>query len=289
MRQGRVAVERQCVMDGPGLMAGVTNSESRRRADVHALSPLLFDVAVPVGMYYLLHGLGLGLTPAMIVSGLIPFGRSLFALVVSKKADHLALMMVGLFLLSLVLVAFTGSPRFILVKESFGAALIAIWCLGTAWSTRPLTFYTARPFLTKGRPEALESWDRMTGYSSEFQCIQRRLAIVWGLGILLEAGVRVWIAVRLPVQTAVWLVNVPAVCIIVALSLMSGPLGGLRLQRLLAWDIASGLLLEDSARRHASPDGTDLADDRADQWSARMRGHQSNQERSRERASEQCS
>jgi hypothetical protein len=241
------------------LMAATANRRSRRRTDLHALSPLLFDVAVPACVYYLLHELGVGDTTALMVSALIPFGRSVYGLTARGKADPLALMMVGLFVLSLVLVAFTGSPRFILVKESFGTALIALGCLGSAWSKRPLTFYTARPFLTKGRPEALESWDRLAESSSEFQSIQRRLAVFWAFGLLVDAGVRVWIAVHLPVHIAVWLVNVPAVCIIVALCLMTGPLGALRLQRLLAIEIASGPPSADPARGHANADCTSSA------------------------------
>ena len=84
-----------------------------------------------------------------------PFARSLLSVLRKGRADYLAVMMAALFLLSLVLVAFTGSPKFMLVKESFGTALLGLWCLGSAWTARPMTFYTARPILTKGRPAAL--------------------------------------------------------------------------------------------------------------------------------------
>jgi hypothetical protein len=40
------------------------------------------------------------------------------------KADYLAVMMAALFVLSLILVAFTGSPKFLLVKESFASACL---------------------------------------------------------------------------------------------------------------------------------------------------------------------
>ena len=46
--------------------------------------------------------------------------------------DYLALMVPGLFVTSLVLVAFTGSPKFLLAGES----------LAPPWSKRPMTFYT---------------------------------------------------------------------------------------------------------------------------------------------------
>jgi hypothetical protein len=221
------------------VLSTVTNHQTPRQNALHSATPLLFDVVVPVGLYYLLSAVGIADTPALILGGLVPFARSVRSLLRRGEADYLAVMMVGLFVIGLILVAFTGSPKFVLVKESFGTALIGLWCLGSAWTARPLTFYTARPFLTKGRPDALRSWDHLAETSAPFQSIQHRLAIFWGSGLLVEAGVRVGIVAHYSVHTAAGLVNVAAVVIIVALCLLTGPFGGLRLQRLLAADMAA--------------------------------------------------
>ena len=96
----------------------------------------------------------------------MPFARSVGSALRGGKADYLAVMMAALFVLSLILVAFTGSPKFMLVKESFGTALIGLWSLGSAWTARPMTFYTARPILTKGQPAALRCWDHLAETST---------------------------------------------------------------------------------------------------------------------------
>ena len=210
-----------------------------RRQALRAASPLLFDVVVPVGLYYLLSAAGVADTPTLIVSGLVPFARSVYGVFRAGKADYLAVMMAALFVLSLILVAVTGSPKFLLVKESFGTALIGLWCLASAWTARPMTFYTARPILTKSRPAALRCWDHLADSSAEFRSIQRRLAVFWGLGLLIEAAVRVGIAEHYSVHAAAGLINVAAVIIIVALCMLTGPFGGLRLQRLLAAELAA--------------------------------------------------
>jgi hypothetical protein len=212
---------------------------AERRSAFRAASPLLFDVAVPVGLYYLLSAAGVADTPALIVSGLVPFARSVYGVLRAGKADYLAVMVAALFVLSLILVAFTGSPKFLLVKESFGSALTGLWCLASAWTARPMTFYTARPILTRGRPAALLRWDYLAGHSAEFRSVQRRLAIFWGIGLLIEAAVRVYIAERYSVHAAAGLINVAAVIIIVVLCMLTGPFGGLRLQRLLAAEPAA--------------------------------------------------
>jgi hypothetical protein len=212
---------------------------SDRLSTVRAFGPLLLDVAVPVALYYLLTELGLSNTPALLVGGLVPFARSVRSFVREGSADYLAAMMAALFLLGLVLVAFTGSPKFLLAKESIGTALVGLWCLGSAWARRPMTFYTARPLLTKGRPVALRCWDRLVDSSGTFRSIQRRLAILWGLGLLVEAAVRLSIVEHYSVHTAAGLVNVAAVAIVLVLCLLSAPLGGMRLQRLLSAAVAA--------------------------------------------------
>ena len=205
-----------------------------------AASPLLFDVALPVAGYYLLSGAGVADTPALIVSGLIPFARSVHSLLRAGPADYLAVMVAAVFVLSLVLVAVTGSPKFVLAKESFGSAFIGLWFLASVRTTRPMTYYTARPVLTKGRAAALRCWERLADSSAEFRSIQRHLTVFWGIGLLVEAAVRVAIVAHYSVHTAAGLVNVAAVVIIVFLCLLTGPLGGLRLQRLLAGELVAG-------------------------------------------------
>jgi hypothetical protein len=212
---------------------------SARHTSLHAIAPLLFDVAIPAALYYLLSGVGVSNTQALLAGGFVPFARSARSLMRERRADYLAVMMAALFLVSLILVAFTGSAKLVLAKESFGTALIGLWCLGTAWARRPMTFYTARPLLTKGRPEALRCWDRLAERSAEFRSIQRRLALFWGAGLLVEAAVRVAIVEHYSVHTAAGLVHVAGFSIVLALCLLSGPLGGLRLQRMLTAAVAA--------------------------------------------------
>jgi len=95
--------------------------------------------------------------------------------------------------------------------------------------------YPARPVLTRGRPAAPRCWDHLGEGSPQFHAVQRRLAIFWGTGLLGEAGVRIAIVAH----SAAGLVSVVAGAIIVALCLLSGPPGGVRLHRLLAAELAA--------------------------------------------------
>ena len=222
-------------------MADVAINRGPQRSALAALIPLVFDVVVPVGLYYLLSALGVADTPALIVSGLVPFARSVRSLAVERKVDYLAVMMAGLFILSLVLVAVTGGPRFVLAKESFGSGLIGTWCLRGA----------------PGRPARSPSTPLV-------RCLPRGNPRHCGPGT--TSPTPPWRSVP---SSSVWPSSGASGCssrppygsasssttrstprrgsstsprsvIIVALCVATGPLGGVRLQRLLAAELAVG-------------------------------------------------
>lgn len=210
------------------------------RAARTAAAPLLVDVAVPTGLYYALTAIGIASTPALVVGGVIPFTRAVYGIVRTGKPDQLVAMMTALFALGLLLAAVTGSPQALLLRESFATVLIGLWFLASLLTAQPITYHTARPVLTKGRPEALEAWDRLTRDSSQFRAAQRRLTALWGVGLLAEAPLRVAIVLHYPVHTAAGLVNVGTLGVIGVLCILSGPAGGLRLHRLLTTKISQG-------------------------------------------------
>jgi hypothetical protein len=82
-----------------------------------------------------------------------------------------------------------------------------------------------RPLLTRRRPAALQCWDTLAERSAAFQPTQRLLAILWGVGLIAEAAVRIEIVEHYPVDTAAGLVNVAAGVIMTALCVVTRPLG----------------------------------------------------------------
>ena len=197
------------------------------------LGPVVIDVAVPVAVYYVLHGLGIGDSFALILAGLIPAVRTVTAFARRGRRDYLAMLMLGLFVLSLGLLLITGSPRFLLAKECAGTALIGLWCLASALSARPMTYYTARQAITLGRPAAMAAWEDLGTRSRLFLRVQRRLSVIWGVGLIAEAAARLAIVLTYPVHEAVALVNIPIVVVVGGLMIVSGPAGGNTLQRLI--------------------------------------------------------
>ncbi|HUK68076.1 MAG TPA: VC0807 family protein [Streptosporangiaceae bacterium] len=222
--------------------------------------PLAVDVAAPVALYYLLHGVGVHDSLALVLAGLIPGARTVVVLARGGKPDYLAWLMLGLFALSLGLLLITGSPSFLLAKECAGSAAIGLWCLASALSSRPMTYYTARPAITFGRPAAVAAWEDLGAHSPLFLRVQRRLSVMWGIGLIAEALARLAIIVHYPVHEAVGLVNIPVVAIVTALMIASGPAGGNTLRRLIR---AHSSAAADSATHSATGSAAPAAHDTA--------------------------
>lgn len=88
------------------------------RAARTAAAPLVFDVAIPTGLYYALTAVGVPSIPALAAGGVIPFARAARSTIRAGKPDHLAAMMATLFILGLALTMVTGNPRALLLRES---------------------------------------------------------------------------------------------------------------------------------------------------------------------------
>lgn len=219
-------------------MTPATSQTDRWRTVRTTFTPLLVDVALPTGLYYALTASGVPSTPALVMGGVIPFARAVRSTIRTGKPDHLAALMAALFALSVVLAVVTGSPKAVLMRESIATMLVGLWFLATLFTAHPMTQQTARPVLTRGRPEALAAWDRLTAESPAFRSAQRTLAALWGFGLLAEAPIRLAIVLHYPVHTAAGLVNVATLGVIGVLCILSGPAGGLRSQRMLTAQIA---------------------------------------------------
>src|SRR5215475_1797631 len=92
-----------------------------------ALRPLLIDVGLPVGGYYLLRdGAGLSMWLSLALSGVIPAARTVFAAVAARELNLLALLMVLVSVAGIAISFATGDPRLMLAKESVISSVIAV-------------------------------------------------------------------------------------------------------------------------------------------------------------------
>lgn len=192
-----------------------------------AMLPIVLDVGVPLAVYYGLHAAGVNDTASLLAGGGLPLIRALIALARRQRVDTLTIFMIIIFLVGGLLAFWSGNPRFLVAKESFGTGLGGLWIIWSAFTSRPFTYSTTRPFVTRGETAALAVWDRLSDRPGRFRRLLHGLALMWGVGLVIDCGLRLIVAFTLPVSTAVGISGLILIGVIVALGLVSTVAGGM--------------------------------------------------------------
>jgi hypothetical protein len=184
---------------GPG-------STDRAPGMATALRPLLIDVGIPLGTYYLLHNaFGVSLWLSLALSSIGPALRATARLVAKRELNGLAVLMLAVSVAGILVSFLTGDPRTMIAKDSIVSSVIAFAILGSVALRRPLMSAGLKPFMIRGGPRRTAAWDRMSTASPRFRRLEMLFSTIWGLVLLAECAARLVGAYTLPVTTMVWL------------------------------------------------------------------------------------
>lgn len=177
------------------------------------LRQLIFDLGVPLGGYYGLRALGMNAWVSLVAASLLAAPAVIITLVKQRKVDVTALFTLSLLLIGALMSLVTGDPRVLLVRDSWLTAALGLWVLGTLPTQRPFARTLAQSIvIAKIGAEGHRKWDDQWHTDPAFRRHLRVVSAVWGLGLTLDAGVRVVLAYALSVDlvpavsTAQWLV-----------------------------------------------------------------------------------
>jgi len=164
------------------------------------LFTLMINGVIPWLLYVLLSDV-LGSLAALSVATLFPLVDTLAHLLRHRKLDAFGSLMLFTFLLTISLVAFGGSEKLLLVRESLVTAAVGLVFLVSLAFPKPLIFHLAVRFIAK--PDFASGWQH-----AYFRFVMRLMTFVWGVLLTGEAAVRVWMAFRLSTKTYLALSNV---------------------------------------------------------------------------------
>lgn len=185
--------------------------------------PLLADVAVPIGSYYLLKsGFGMGTVAALGWSSVVPAVRTVWGVVAERTINAFAVLILFVNVVGLLLSFVAGDPRLMLAKDSGVSSVVGIGILVSVVMGKPMMTAGMKPFLVKGSREREAAFERLLSGSVAFQRAERRFSLVWGVMLLAECVARVVGVYTLPVDTMVWLGTVVMIGTIAVTSVVSG-------------------------------------------------------------------
>ncbi|GAB3954461.1 VC0807 family protein [Streptomyces sparsus] len=155
------------------------------------------DIVLPVGLYYLLRAAGTSEIPALLLSGAAPALHALYSAVRHRRLDAIGVFAVSLLAVSAAASLLTADPRIALARNGLFTALVGLWLLVTLFTSRPFTYQALRALLPGRKPLLERLWTTDPG----FRRVWRALTVLWGVGLLCDAVLRVVMAYTLPVDS----------------------------------------------------------------------------------------
>jgi hypothetical protein len=167
------------------------------------LPTLAVDVAGTTLVYYLLvpHFSQSSIWPILGAS-LVPIASNVVNLVRRRSIDIVGLIILLGIVVSLIPAAFGGSPRLLLLRESFFSGLIGLGLLVSSFVLRyPVFYYVLREFLTANDALPAEHF-AVLWRDSHFRRSVRIVTIAWGALLLGDFVLRAFIALRMNIGFA---------------------------------------------------------------------------------------
>ncbi|MCD2194883.1 hypothetical protein LQ327_16040 [Actinomycetospora endophytica] len=158
------------------------------------------DVVVPIALYYVARALGVSELGSLLISSVGPIVSFAVQALVTRRVDGLAVFIGAVLVLNVVVALTAADPRTLLARDGWITGLAGLFFLATLWARRPFVFSIARP-LAEGRlgPPG-EDWDSVWDRFALFRRVWRVLTVLWGVGLIVDAAIRIIFAYTLPVD-----------------------------------------------------------------------------------------
>lgn len=152
---------------------------------------------VPLSVYYAVrHAVGSDAS-ALAIAGIPASGWVLWQWIRQRRLDPIGAGVLFGFIAGLSISFALGGNAFVLkARDSVLTGTFGVVCLGSLLASKPLMFYLGRSLSAGSDPEKVQAYNDLW----EVDTAQRVFAIitaVWGVGLLLEAGMRIMLALEL--------------------------------------------------------------------------------------------
>jgi intracellular septation protein A len=158
------------------------------------------SIGAPLVVVEVLLHLGRSPTVALACGALFPLADLVYGVVRSRRLGAIPALSFVAIVAGLGLAFATGNALFAILKDSLFTTVFGLVFLGSLLGPRPLIFQLNRDLAGEdaGALAAIDAlWERPAARQAF-----RLMTLVWGVGLLLEASVRVVVALTLPVTTA---------------------------------------------------------------------------------------
>lgn len=172
------------------------------------LKDILFSAALPYAAYLLLRHYGIATVYALVAGAVFPMASTVLAFVRERRVQALGIIVLAATAASMLgALAFT-TPYLVLAKESVITGFVGLTFGVSLFAHRPLVFHLS---LAGKDAAARQYWNLLWASVPQFRRVMRQLTVIWAVGLLAEATLRLVliallpIAVFLPVSATMWI------------------------------------------------------------------------------------
>ncbi|HEX3468486.1 MAG TPA: VC0807 family protein [Candidatus Elarobacter sp.] len=162
---------------------------------------LLVSVVAPLVVAQVLLRNGMPAVEALAIAAVFPLAEALYGLVKARRFEPIAVLSLIAVVAGIGLAGFTGNAGFAVAKESIFTAVFGVVFLGSLAAPRPMIFVLGRQYASGDDPTVAAAWDERWAIPGVRRTV-RLITLVWGCGFLIEAGLRVIVAFRLPATSS---------------------------------------------------------------------------------------
>lgn len=157
---------------------------------------LCWDIGLPMASYYGLRLAGASAWVALLGATLVAGLRIIWVMMRDRRLNPFATIMLIVFGIGFALVFVHGDPRFLLLTQSITSGVIGIVFLVSIVAERPLTLAGAQSL----QPWQAQELEALYRTDPDVRHGFRVSAMVWGLGGLTEAFIRLPLIYLLPID-----------------------------------------------------------------------------------------
>ncbi|MFC6715804.1 VC0807 family protein [Branchiibius cervicis] len=163
---------------------------------------MALDVAVPLVAYYLARLVHIGMTASLFIATIAAGVRMVWLIRKNGELDGFSVFMLVVFAGGLGLSLVTGDPRFMLAKGAAATIAGGLVMIGSAVVKHPITFMVGKRLAGKdarARGELERGWAQCRNFRIGFYV----MSCVWGVGLILESILRLWLIYTVNLDVAV--------------------------------------------------------------------------------------
>ncbi|MDQ6656865.1 MAG: hypothetical protein M3Z00_01290 [Actinomycetota bacterium] len=155
------------------------------------------EFGLPVAVYYGLRAASVGIFLALLIGAVISAAIAAVPVIRHRRLDGVATYVTAIMMGGVGVSLLAGSTQFLLAREALLTGVTGLWFIGSLWGRRPLAYLLSRPLL-EGRFRWPRDWNMLWDRSPRFRRMWRVSSLLWGIGTLIDAALRVVMAYTLP-------------------------------------------------------------------------------------------